>query len=385
MRVIFLLLSPTFGMHQYTADLANRMVGEYDVHVVTTRGYPADRYGPEVSVHTPVNLGDTGLSTESLRLDHLHRVKQTLRSLRPDLVHITGPHLWNVEIVRWLRRQRILIAHTIHDLDPHHGVTYGRLLHVWNRMIIRSVDHIVVHGNVYRRRLIAGGSDPGRITCTLLTHLFLSHRARKELEQGELAVSYEPIVLFFGRIEAYKGVDVLLRAFERRVRLSSEVGTEQNVRLILAGPGTVNSNWKVDRGAGVEWRNRLIGDEEGIDLFKRCSVVVLPYRDATQSALIAAAYFFRKPVIVTDVGALPEYVEQERTGLVIEAAHAEGALAEALARILAKPGYKEALGSAGRAWYDEQRRQETLAFKRLYKRLINQSLSVNRRSGENHA
>ena len=113
MRLTFLLLSPTFGMHQYTADLANRMLGRYDVHLVTTKGYPADRYGPDVSVHTPVELSGTGLSLESLRLDRLKRVKQALRALNPDLVHITGPHLWNVELVRWLRRQKIPVVHTI--------------------------------------------------------------------------------------------------------------------------------------------------------------------------------------------------------------------------------------------------------------------------------
>jgi glycosyltransferase involved in cell wall biosynthesis len=381
MRLTFLLLSPTFGMHQYTADLANRMLGRYDVHLVTTKGYPADRYGPDVSVHTPVKLSGTGLSLESLRLDRLKRVKQALRALNPDLVHITGPHLWNVELVRWLRRQKIPVVHTIHDLDPHHGASYGRLLHLWNRAIIRSVDHIVVHGEVYLQRLIAGGRNPDGITCTLLTHLFLSYAAREELEQGNLTVSYDPIVLFFGRLEAYKGVDVLLSAFERRSGSRAGAESRQNMQLILAGPGSVSKRWSAAHSSNVEWRNRLIGDQEGLELFSRCSVVVLPYRDATQSALVAAAYYFRKPVIVTNVGALAEYVEHKRTGIVIEGEDVEASLAEAMLRVLMKPGYKESMGNAGRAWYDEQRDRETQEFKRLYARLINQSLSSRGRSG----
>ena len=59
---------------------------------------------------------------------------------------------------------------------------------------------------------------------------------------------------------------------------------------------------------GVELRDRRIADDEAEALFRSAAVLVLPYRDATQSALVAAAYAFGVPVIVTDVGALPEYV-----------------------------------------------------------------------------
>jgi hypothetical protein len=101
MRIVYILLSPTFGMHQYTADLANRLATdeawlEAEVHLVTTTNLPADRYAPAVRIHTPLTTQNTGLSLDSLRLDKLARVKATLRELRPDLVHFTGPHLWNV-------------------------------------------------------------------------------------------------------------------------------------------------------------------------------------------------------------------------------------------------------------------------------------------------
>ena len=122
MRVCYVLLSPTFGMHQYTADLANRMAAaENDVHLVTTANAPRDRYAPAVRLHTPLTTTSTGFSPEGLRPFALRRVEATIRRLRPDLVHFTGVHLWNVVLVRRLRKAGLAVVHTLHDLDPHQG------------------------------------------------------------------------------------------------------------------------------------------------------------------------------------------------------------------------------------------------------------------------
>jgi alpha-maltose-1-phosphate synthase len=116
----------------------------------------------------------------------------------------------------------------------------------------------------------------------------------------------------------------------------------------------------------VELRNRLIEDDEAIDLFRRCSLVVLPYVDATQSALIAAAYFFGKPVIVTRTGALPEYVIDGETGWVIEPRDPQ-ALAECLLAAFSDPARLAEMGKAGRAWYEVQRRIEHSMLLTMYR------------------
>ena len=104
-------------------------------------------------------------------------------------------------------------------------------------------------------------------------------------------------------------------------------------------------------------------------LFCRCGVLVLPVVDATQSSLIAAAYYFRKPVIVTRTGALPEYVEEDVTGYVVEPDH-PAALARCLERMLGDPEGLERMGAAGRAWYEARRAEEEAALVEVYERLI---------------
>jgi len=140
------------------------------------------------------------------------------------------------------------------------------------------------------------------------------------------------------------------------------------VRLVLAGPGRLETLWARSLPPGVEVRNRLIGDDETLDLFRRSGPLVLPYRDATQSALVAHAYFFRKPVIVTRVGALPEYVVEGETGWIVPPENPL-ALAEAMQAALSDPAQLQGMGQAGRAWYECQRQAEGDTLQGMYDRL----------------
>ena len=96
----------------------------------------------------------------------------------------------------------------------------------------------------------------------------------------------------------------------------------------------------------MDRRDRRVLDDEAIDLFRRCSVLVLPYIGATQSALIAAAYSFGMPVIVSDSGALAEYVVPGETGWVVPEGDS-AALAAALREALSDPERTRADGRRG--------------------------------------
>ena len=364
MRICYVLLSPTFGMHQYTADLANRMVqAGHEVSLVTTSHYPRDRYLPEIRVCTPVDTQDTGFSADALRFSGARDAQAEIGALLPDVVHITGPHAWNVTLLWMLRQTETQVVHSLHDLEPHSGSPYGRLLHVWNQGILRQADQILVHGRRYRQQLVEKGLSPEQVTYTPLLHLSLGAAWLEQLNSLAAAVRHEPWGLFFGRIERYKGVDHLLNA------AAALDGQPQEIqRLVLAGPGDVGVLWSKPLPPGVEVRGGLIGDDETLDLFRRCGVVILPYRDATQSALIGHAYYFRKPVIVTRTGALPEYVVEGETGWVVPPEDPQ-ALADALQEALSDPMRLARMGEAGRAWYDGARKNEEMTLQQMYAKL----------------
>jgi glycosyltransferase involved in cell wall biosynthesis len=370
MRLCHALLSPTWGMHQYTADLANRMsrVG-HNVHVVTTRRVPRDRYAAGVELHTPVDVPDTGFSLEGMRGTpaYVRRSLVAIRRVDPDLVHITGPHLCNPLLLRALRRRGLPVLHTLHDLHAHAGAAYGPLLYAWNGWVRRQASHVLVHGRCHRRALLDGGLAPDRVTCTPLTHLFAGHRCEQALRQSMPPLEYGPWALFLGRLEAYKGLGVLVEAVQS-LDGRGPSPAKPVPRLVIAGPGRLVGVVRDPVPEGIEVREGLVADEEAIDLFRRCGLLVLPYVEASQSALVAAAYFFHKPVVVTRVGALPEYVVEGETGRIVPPRDPQ-ALAEVLRAALSDPGRLARLGRAGRVWYERRREEEGARLQALYARL----------------
>jgi glycosyltransferase involved in cell wall biosynthesis len=347
-------------MYQVVADLANRFCAQHTVHLLAAQSVPEDRFAPAVRIHRLARSGNSGLELTSLDPVTLARVLCTAARIAPDVVHFVAPHVWNLPLILWLRAKGIPVLYSLHDLDPHMGTAFGWLMRLFNAVIVRLVDRLFVYGKVYKERLIANGLHAAKIAVIPITHLFLSYSQEDSLRRQPPAPSYERSVLFFGRLEPYKGIDVLLQAFGRLVGSS--------VRLIVAGRGEI-SPYLPPGGLppNVTVHNRYIDDSEAIELFRTCGLLALPYKDATQSALIPAAYFFHKPVVATRCGALPEYLLDGETGHLVEPDNI-GQLAERIREALDDPCRLRAMGQAGYRWYVEKREIEHQILETEYSR-----------------
>jgi glycosyltransferase involved in cell wall biosynthesis len=147
--------------------------------------------------------------------------------------------------------------------------------------------------------------------------------ARKELGIGNL----EPVILFFGFIRKYKGLDILLDAMKiLRENPKPETGARSlsGLKLLVAGEFYEDEKpyqQQIDKLGirdDVILRTEFIPDSEVKYYLCAADAVVQPYRNATQSGVTPLAYHFEKPMIVTNVGGLPSLVPHERAGLVAE-------------------------------------------------------------------
>lgn len=125
-----------------------------------------------------------------------------------------------------------------------------------------------------------------------------------------------------------------------------------DVKVVIAGSGDLSeyTSLLADQDH-YEIHNRFIPDEEVAGFFQRAAFVVLPYVDASQSGIIPIAYAFKKPVVVTDVGSIPEVVDNGKTGIIVPPKDS-GLLAEAIISLLQNP---QLLDRMGQNAYDKMR------------------------------
>ena len=162
----------------------------------------------------------------------------------------------------------------------------------------------------------------------------------------------EKLLLFFGFVREYKGLRHLLDAMKIiKDRL-------KDVHLIIAGSfgDDKESYMKLIKDNGVEGITEVSDgytpDSEVEKYFAACDIVVLPYESATQSGIVQIAYGFGRPVIVTNVGGLPDVVTDRKTGYVVEPKSPQ-AIAEAVEDFLANGRSRE---------FEEHIREEAYRF-----------------------
>jgi glycosyltransferase involved in cell wall biosynthesis len=208
------------------------------------------------------------------------------------------------------RATRVLISHNTRPHEPLPGQDAAL------RLVARHCEGVVVHSRSEQDLMSAVA--PGTTVRLVDYPLLPTVRALpvREAAQQRLGISGR-VLLFFGYVRKYKGVDLLLQAL-------AQLPVELAVSLLIAGEfyDPLTSYQTLIRNLGLTDRvhiiNRYIPEPEWPDLFAATDALVLPYRAASQSMSIALAYGFGKPVIVSRVGGLAEAVVEGRTGLIAE-------------------------------------------------------------------
>lgn len=269
-------------------------------------------------------------------------IVREIRQCDPDVIHFQHRHLWFTFALPFLKQYPLVI--TIHN--PRN------LLGDWNATRIPQAitdrgylraDQVIVHANQLKLDVVGRLGIPSDAV-HVIPHILLGDDAAYNHIQEE-----DNLVLFFGRIWEYKGLEYLIRA-EPLIRANVP-----DVRFVIAGEGEDFNRYRrmMVHPECYTIYNEYVSHERRAELFRRASIVVLPYVDAAQSGVIPIAYRFGKPVVATRVGGLPEMVEDGRTGVLVPPRD-ESALADAIVRLLRDKRLRHQLGANGKRKVDSE-------------------------------
>jgi glycosyltransferase involved in cell wall biosynthesis len=269
--------------------------------------------------------------------EHLPDMLRLRQRIDADVVHyqwLTMPAL----DARLLppRRPRLMTAHYVLPPRPSHRQVAGA------RRLFGSMDAVIAHSEHGAARLREEvGLDPARLR--VIPHGAFDHFTRLPEEKplpAELEGADGPVILFFGLLRPYKGLDTLLHAF--RELESAELWIVGNPRMDIEALRQLAA----EAAGRVRFVTRFVEDAEVPPIFRRADLVVLPYRDAEQSGVLYTGLAFGKPLVLSSVGGFPEVAATGAARLVPP--EDPPALARALSELVADLAARERLATAAR-------------------------------------
>ena len=315
-----------------------------DVELVTSRflyGPVPREDGYRVTEAFYNRTAERGLEAPARRAfklaEHVPDMVRFRRADHPELVHwqwLTAPHLDAPLLPSGHRR-----VFTLHYPLPGSSAGLGA-----QRLLLSRFDAVVSHTEHGARRLREDvGLDRDRVH--VIPHGAFDYLTRLPEERplpAELAEGEGPVILFFGLLRPYKGLDVLLEAF-REVE-----GAELWIAGMPRMPLEPLRGLAARASGTVRFVPRFVPDPEIPALFRRADVVVLPYREIEQSGVLYTALAFGKPIVASAAGGFPEVAEHHGAARLVPPGDSR-ALARTLNELVAQPSQRDSLASAAAA------------------------------------
>lgn len=251
-------------------------------------------------------------------------LSRKLRALAPNLAICAMPGPMDLIMAHALRRIGVKFIVIVHDADTHPGD--GLPLQMWlQRRICRLADGIAALSGHVAERLceqgLAGFPDRPLIR--------VSHPPMPFPVPMDRAAGGPLRLLFFGRLLPYKGIDLLADAL-------AQLGARPDLTVRVVGSGPELPELDRLRGhPGVSVENRWVSEDEVGPLLAWADALILPYREASQSGVAAAALAAGRSIIATEVGGLVEQLAGQPGA--ITCPPTPGGVASALRDLLARP------------------------------------------------
>lgn len=292
------------------------------------------------------------------------KLTNKIKKINPDLIHVQGsahPYFW----LHYRKLKHIPLVDTIHDAEPHPG--FGSFMQTYMRK--KGIQHAkrwFIHGESLKELFLKLNPTvkAQQVIVVPKGHygIFAKYTDREiETDRNTL--------LFFGNITKYKGIDVLIEASKTIIEAHPEV------RFLIAGKIRDKDKEEIDFSAlegdpHFELKTYRLSDQEVAEAYLEAGLIVMPYKEASQSGVLSIAFGMGKAVIASEVGALPEIIEHDKNGLLVKPGDS-AALAEAVISLLKDPKKAKTFETASKRYaeehlsWDEVLEKCTMAYKEL--------------------
>ncbi|MCD7746077.1 MAG: glycosyltransferase family 4 protein [Lachnospiraceae bacterium] len=324
------------GIAHYTALLCRALRNKYHVEMISYKmQYPKILFKKEQKdfSNDAFKLENTEYLIHTANPFNCIAVARKIRKKKPDLVIVQwwhpyfAPCYWIMEKVLGKKTKILFVCHNVF---PHERFPMDKAL---TRLVLKNGDCFITQSGMDSDDLQTIKRDARYCQTVHPTYNAFKLKNLTKSEGRDLLsiASEEKILLFFGFVREYKGLSHIIKALPEivekvpgaRLFIVGDFDGDKEKYLQMIQENQVEKNVSIFDG--------YIPDNEVEKFFAACDLVVLPYESATQSGIVQIAYGFEKPVVVTNVGGLPEVVEDGKTGYVVEPRN-EGQLADAVVR-----------------------------------------------------
>ena len=311
------------GISHYTESLYDALKEVSNGKLISfVRQYPKVLYpGESDKVEGVTHRKDAVYSLDSNNPMTWFSTYKKIAAEKPDLVLINWWSIYWQPAFSWmarqLKRKGIRVAFICHNVYDHDASSKKKKL---AKLLLKGApSFFITHSEQEAKKLHSFTNEPIMVR-QIPAYDVLPQPSREAVVASKKKHDIVEM-LFIGLIRPYKGLDVLLDAYEKMSNAE-----RQRIRLTVVGEVWKDKEQLIDRldRLRIDHDIRFVSDQEMADYITKSDVVVLPYLSATGSAVIPASYFCGRPVLATKIGGLTEVVEDGKTGWLVEANDAEG-------------------------------------------------------------
>jgi glycosyltransferase involved in cell wall biosynthesis len=254
-----------------------------------------------------IHQNKRSFSLESIKKSYLLFKKS--KQLLPDYIHFDDVSFRLILFPFLIKLIKTKLIINVHDPIQHSGER--NLKNIFARKIFyKKVYKFITFSNYSRSIFVANNKSKTCINLNLKPYQFYSNYVNQS-DSNKTKIS------FIGRISEYKGIDIFLDSIAILNRKYKDID------YLIAGAPNNNTIGKKLMNQynfkNIEFKLKHLSNRELCSIIQESKIIVCPYRDATQSGVVMTALALNTPIIVSDQGGLPEYIEDNITGMIANA------------------------------------------------------------------